>query len=58
VKSEISDKKKLTTTNGALVADNQNVLTAGSRRPLFMQDVGFMETLTHFDSEVIPVSRP
>ena len=53
----MSDKKKLTTTNGAPVGDNQNTQTAGSRGPLLMQDVWFLEKLAHFDREVIPERR-
>lgn len=52
-----SQKKKLTSNNGAPVADNQNVMTAGSRGPLLMQDVWFQEKLAHFDREVIPERR-
>ena len=48
-------KKKLLTTNaGAPVPDNQNVLTAGPRGPMLLQDVWFLEKLAHFDREVIP----
>lgn len=36
-------KKKLTTNAGAPVADNQNVMTAGPRGPMLMQDVWFLE---------------
>ncbi len=50
-------KKKLTQTNGCPVADNQNVLTAGSRGPMLLQDVWFLEKLAHFDREVIPERR-
>ncbi len=53
----MSEKKKLTTNGGAPVADNQNVLTAGSRGPMLMQDVWFLEKLAHFDREVIPERR-
>ena len=53
----MSDKPKLTTTNGAPVGDNQNVLTAGPRGPLLLQDVWFLEKLAHFDREVIPERR-
>ncbi len=45
---------KLTAAAGAPVADNQNSLTAGERGPLLLQDVWFLEKLTHFDREVIP----
>ncbi len=50
-------KKKLTTSGGAPVPDNQNVMTAGPRGPLLMQDVWFLEKLAHFDREVIPERR-
>ncbi len=50
-------KKKLTQTNGCPVADNQNVLTAGPRGPMLLQDVWFLEKLAHFDREVIPERR-
>lgn len=50
-------KKKLTTGSGAPVADNQNVMTAGPRGPLLMQDAWFLEKLAHFDREVIPERR-
>ncbi|MEO5361256.1 MAG: catalase [Nitrospirota bacterium] len=49
--------KKLTTNTGAPVADNQNVMTAGARGPMLLQDVWFMEKLAHFDREVIPERR-
>jgi len=44
-------------TNGAPVGDNQNVLTAGARGPMLLQDVWFLEKLAHFDREVIPERR-
>jgi catalase len=50
-------KKKLTQTNGCPVADNQNVLTAGPRGPMLLQDLWFLEKLAHFDREVIPERR-
>ena len=49
--------KKLTTSAGAPVIDNQNVLTAGPRGPMLLQDVWFLEKLAHFDREVIPERR-
>lgn len=52
-----NNKKKLTTAFGAPVADNQNVMTAGARGPLLVQDVWFLEKLAHFDREVIPERR-
>ena len=50
-------KQKLTNNAGAPVADNQNVLTAGSRGPMLLQDVWFLEKLASFDREVIPERR-
>jgi catalase len=50
-------KKSLTASNGAPVADNQNVMTAGPRGPMLLQDVWFLEKLAHFDREVIPERR-
>lgn len=49
--------KKLTTNSGCPVADNQNVLTAGPRGPMLLQDFWFLEKLAHFDREVIPERR-
>jgi len=49
--------KRLTTRNGAPVVDNQNVITAGPRGPMLLQDVWFLEKLAHFDREVIPERR-
>lgn len=50
-------EKKLTTVAGAPVPDNQNVLTAGPRGPMLLQDPWFIEKLAHFDREVIPERR-
>jgi len=50
-------KKGLTTNAGAPVVDNQNVITAGPKGPLLVQDVWFLEKLAHFDREVIPERR-
>ncbi|SDY93291.1 catalase [Nitrosomonas halophila] len=49
--------KKLTTSAGGPVADNQNVMTAGPRGPMLLQDVWYLEKLAHFDREVIPERR-
>ena len=46
--------KRLTTTAGAPVADNQNSLTAGPRGPLLMQDYQLIEKLAHQNRERIP----
>jgi catalase len=53
----MAEKRKLTANNGAPVSDNQNVLTAGPRGPMLLQDVWFLEKLAHFDREVIPERR-
>ena len=50
-------KKKLTNNVGRPIADNQNVMTAGPRGPMLLQDVWFLEKLAHFDREVIPERR-
>ena len=54
---EKKKKKKLTTVAGTPVVDNQNIMTAGPRGPLLMQDVWLVEKLAHFDREVIPERR-
>ncbi len=50
-------KKKLTTVAGAPVPNNDDILTAGKRGPLLMQDIWLVEKLAHFDREVIPERR-
>ncbi len=49
--------KKLTSVNGAPVANNQDSLTAGKRGPILLQDVWLLEKLAHFDRELIPERR-
>jgi len=56
-KKNKKNKKKLTTVTGAPVVDNQNVVTAGPRGPMLLQDVWYLEKLAHFDREVIPERR-
>jgi catalase len=51
------ENKKLTNNVGAPVYDNENVMTAGKRGPLLLQDVWYLEKLAHFDREVIPERR-
>src|SRR5690606_100884 len=53
----MTDKPRLTTVAGAPVAENQNVLTAGARGPMPLQDVWLLEKLAQLDREVIPVRR-
>lgn len=52
-----NDKKKLTSVTGAPITNNQDVMTAGKRGPMVLQDVWFLEKLAHFDREVIPERR-
>ncbi len=53
----MSEKQNLTHVTGAPVVDNQNVMTAGKRGPMLLQDTWFLEKLAHFDREVIPERR-
>ncbi|MET3021842.1 iron chelate uptake ABC transporter family permease subunit, partial [Flavobacterium hydatis] len=48
---------KLTTATGTPVPDNQNIMTAGPRGPVLLQDFWFLEKMAHFDREVIPERR-
>ena len=50
----MADEKKLTTTAGIPVSDNQNSLTAGPRGPILMQDFHLIEKMAHFNRERIP----
>jgi catalase len=56
-RQEPGNTAPLTTVAGAPVWDNQNVITAGARGPMLLQDVWFLEKLAHFDREVIPERR-
>jgi catalase len=47
-------KKKLTTSFGSPVDDDQNSMTAGTSGPVLMQDVHLLEKLAHFNRERIP----
>ena len=53
----MNKKKKLTNNAGAPVAHNNNVMTAGKRGPMLLQDVWYLEKLAQFDREVIPERR-
>lgn len=55
--NNVKKNGKLTTVAGAPVAENQNVMTAGPRGPMLLQDVWYLEKLAHFDREVIPERR-
>ncbi len=45
---------RLTTADGAPIADPENVLTAGPRGPLLMQDVVLIEQMQRFNRERVP----
>lgn len=47
-------KKKLTTSAGAPVTNNQRSLTAGNRGPVLLQDYKLLEKLAHQNRERIP----
>lgn len=47
-------KKRLTTSAGAPVSNNQRTLTAGKRGPILMQDYQLLEKLAHQNRERIP----
>ncbi len=51
------NKKNLTSVSGRRINENENVLTAGPRGPMLLQDFWFLEKLAHFDREVIPERR-
>lgn len=44
----------LTTGAGVPIGDKLNVMTAGPRGPLLVQDVVFTDEMAHFDRERIP----
>ncbi|WP_077034327.1 catalase [Pelomonas sp. KK5] len=47
----------MTHANGAPVADDLDIQTAGPRGPALLQDIWLLEKLAHFDREVIPERR-
>jgi catalase len=48
------DAPRLTTQQGVVVSDDQNMLRAGERGPSALEDFGFREKIFHFDHERIP----
>jgi len=50
----VTDRKTMTTSAGAPIADNQNSMTAGERGPVLMQDWQLIEKLAHQNRERIP----
>ena len=51
------EKKKLTNASGAPVVNNEDVMTAGPRGPMMMQDAWYLEKMANFNREVIPERR-
>ncbi|WP_091661019.1 catalase [Alteribacillus iranensis] len=47
-------REKLTTRQGRLVTDNQNMRTIGRRGPGTMENYHFLEKMSHFDREEVP----
>ncbi|QCE35753.1 catalase [Acetobacteraceae bacterium] len=45
---------KITDNSGHIIADNQNIKTAGQDGPALVEDAHFFEKLAHFDRERIP----
>ena len=50
----MNESKRLTTSAGAPISDNQNSLTAGPRGPVLIQDYQLIEKLAHQNRERIP----
>lgn len=50
----IDKKSTLTTGAGKKVEDNQNIQTAGAHGPALLQDVWYLEKMSHFNRERIP----
>ncbi|CDW91299.1 catalase [Stylonychia lemnae] len=46
--------KRLTTSSGIPIDNNQHVLTAGARGPILLQDTNFINKIQKFDRERIP----
>lgn len=44
----------MTTSAGAPIDDKTNVITAGPRGPMLLQDVVYLDEMGHFDRERIP----
>lgn len=57
IKTKKEKKPKLTNAFGAPVADNEDILTVGPRGPVLLQDVWYLEKMSHFNREVIPERR-
>ena len=47
-------RKRLTTSSGNPIDDNQHSMTAGPKGPILLQDFTLVDKLSHFDRERIP----
>lgn len=52
-----AEDSRLTTVAGAPVEDNQDSQTFGARGPMSLQDVWYLEKMSHFNREIIPERR-
>lgn len=50
----MDEKKKLTTSSGSTVDDDQNSVTVGPAGPVLIQDIHLIDKLAHFNRERIP----
>ena len=48
------ESKRLTTSSGSPISDNQNSMTVGPNGPIVLQDFDLIDKLAHFDRERIP----
>jgi catalase len=48
----MSSPKRFTNATGTPLADNPNILTAGSRGPALLQDIWLIEKMAHFNPRV------
>src|SRR5690625_235906 len=53
-KDEQKERDILTTRQGRLVEDNQNIRTIGNRGPATLENYHYIEKISHFDREEVP----
>jgi len=53
-KKSVTEAAQLTTGSGAPVGNKTSIQTVGPRGPMLMQDVVFLDEMSHFDRERIP----
>ncbi|VDD89600.1 unnamed protein product [Enterobius vermicularis] len=52
--SKLEVPQTMTTSSGRPISDKNNILTAGARGPMLMEDVIYYDEIAHFDRERIP----